>query len=78
MKVVELALDPNGAVVIEDHESATPRDVVRIIGPPLRFQPLDFGLQLAEPRIHVISQFLGRLMLFGHWSNSVCIVVRTA
>lgn len=49
--------------MIEDHEGATTRDVVRIIGLPLRFQPLDFGLKLAEPRIHIVGEFLGRLML---------------
>lgn len=50
--------------MIEDHERATTRDVIRIVGLPLRFQPLDFGLKFAEPRIHVVSKFFGPLMLF--------------
>src|SRR6185437_16659558 len=49
----ESALDPNGAIVIEDHESATACNVVRIIGLTLRSQPLDFGLKLAELCIYV-------------------------
>ncbi len=51
--------------MIKDHESAAPRDVVGIIGLPLRFQPLDLGFQFAKPGVHVIRQFLGRLVLLG-------------
>src|SRR6266702_4539391 len=61
----ETAFDPDGTVVIEDHESTAARNLVRIIGLPLGFQPLDFGLKLAEPGIHFIRKFVGRLVLFG-------------
>lgn len=44
---------------------APPRDVVGIIGLPLRLQPLDFRLKLAKASVHVVSKFIGRLMLFG-------------
>ena len=48
----------DGAIMVEDDESAAARDVVRVIGLPLRLQPLDFGLKFAEPRIHVVRQVL--------------------
>src|SRR5258707_15516049 len=43
----EAAFDPHRAVMIEDYESATPRDIVGIIGVPFGFQPLDVSLKLA-------------------------------
>ena len=51
--------------MVEDHESAAARDVVRVIGLPLGFQPLDLGFQFAEPRIHVVRKFFGPLVLLG-------------
>jgi hypothetical protein len=43
----EAALDPDHAVMIEDHEGPAARDVIRIIGVPLGFQPIDLSLKLA-------------------------------
>lgn len=65
LRADETPLDPHRAIVIEDHERAAARDVGGIVGLPFRLQPLDFGLQLAEPRVHLVRQFLGRLVLLG-------------
>jgi hypothetical protein len=51
--------------MIEDHESTAARDVIRIIGQPLRFQPLDLSLKLAKPRVHMVGKLIGRLVPFG-------------
>lgn len=61
----ETALDPDGTIVIEDHERTAARDVVAVVRLPLGFQPLDLGLKFAEPCIHFIGKFVGRLVLFG-------------
>jgi hypothetical protein len=61
----EGAFDPHRAVMIEDHESATRRDIVGIIGVPFGFQPLDVSLKLAKSSIHMIRKFIGRLVPFG-------------
>src|SRR5260370_21433567 len=61
----EAALDPDHAVMIEDHESSAARDVIRIIGLPLGFQPLGYSLKLEQPRVHMVGKFIGRLIPFG-------------
>jgi NADP-dependent 3-hydroxy acid dehydrogenase YdfG len=61
----EAALDPDHAVMIEDHESPARRDVIRIIGPPLRFKPLDLSLKLVKPRVHMVGKLIGSLVPFG-------------
>ena len=51
--------------MIEDHEGTAARDVIRIIGVSFGFQPLDFSLKFAEPRVHMVGKFIGRLIPFG-------------
>src|SRR5216684_8844487 len=53
------ALDPDHAVMIENHESPAARDVIRIIGLTLGFQPLGYSLKLAQPRVHMVWKFVG-------------------
>jgi hypothetical protein len=36
--------------MIEDHERPAARDVIGIVGLPLRFQPLDISFKLADTR----------------------------
>lgn len=61
----EAALNPDHAVMIEDHESPAACDVIRIIGLPLRFEPLDVSLKLAEPRVYMVRKFISRLQPFA-------------
>jgi hypothetical protein len=61
----ETPFDPHGPVVIEDHERAAARDVLGVVGLPLRFQPFDLGLKFTEPYVHIIGKFIGGLVLFG-------------
>ena len=64
--------------MVEDHESAAARDVVRVIGLPLGFQPLDLGFQFAEPRIHVVRKFFGLSCCSVMLLNSACAASRAA
>jgi len=55
--------------MIESHESPAARDVIRIIGLSLGFQPLGYSLKLAKPRVHMVRKFTGRLIPFGQLVN---------
>src|SRR5260221_236766 len=57
------ALDADSAVMVEDDEGPTTRNVRGVIGLTLRLKPLDLGFKLAEARIDFIGQFLGALVL---------------
>ena len=72
------ALDPHGAIMVEDDESPAARDVGGIIGLPLGLQPLDLGLKLAETRIDFVRQFLGVSCCSVRLLNSACAASRAA
>src|SRR5216684_5915372 len=59
------ALDPDHAVMVENQENPAARDVIRIIGLTLGFQPLGYSLKLAQSRVHMVRKFIGRLIPFG-------------
>jgi hypothetical protein len=43
----EATLNPHRGIMIEDDECPAARDVIRIVGVPLGFQPIGLGLKLA-------------------------------
>src|SRR5215216_3565123 len=59
------AFDPDRAVMIENDERTTARNVVGIVSLTPSLQPPDFGFKLAETRIHIIGKFLSRPILFS-------------